>query len=238
MLTELPIWQSVWQGIRFKELPPFTSSSEFYRNFYSHFYKIYDSFEDIEINWRDEKAGVAEELARIIEKNVDCLSIGSGTGFIEKILAHNRKDLTIYLSREDADFSKWVNSKNVKHVTEKEKKIVRKIFMVQVLYALSDKYIQDLIKELRKDFPEFDEIIFVDRFLENQSNSSLLLLVDFCKHVVFESLKKFTGERVIFWGYVRSLSFFRRLIERNGKCELIELYLVGDEYLIRYKVRS
>ena len=237
VFNKLPIWQSVWQGIRFKDLPPSRSTSEFYKNFYNRFFEIYDSFEEIDIHWRKEKNMIAEELSSIIEKNANCLSIGSGIGFIEKKLASERRDLTIYLSDEDAEFSKWVSVENVKLITEEKKITIQKIYMVQILYLLSDVEIKNLIASLKREYPRFDEIIFVDRFLDNQSVNSSILLWEFIRHIFFESIKKILGERVIFWGVIRSLSFFRTMIERNKKCDLTELYLVGDEYLIRYKVR-
>jgi len=148
-----PFWQTDWQNIQFTSLDvPLNlfqrPSADFYSAFYSELFKRYNSYDELPLNWKNEKSVTAHEVLILIGKKKSVLSIGAGLGFVEKEIVYHAQSLTIDTYDFTNTASKWLvevdRVNTLKSFSEARK--YQFIYCTQLLYALSDDEISDFLE--------------------------------------------------------------------------------------------
>ena len=84
-------YQKEWFGIPFESFTELNDSQiadeNFYSLFYTEFYKKYKTYDDLPLDFRENKGQIAKHIAEEFKDKTSILSIGSGNGYIELQLA-------------------------------------------------------------------------------------------------------------------------------------------------------
>ena len=112
-------YQREWFGIQFSSFAKMNSSvqagEEFYRKFYTEFFKKFNSYDDLPEDWKKHKKSLANYIFTQIEDKTNVLSIGCGNGFIENELSKMKWMGNLTAIEPSTDTSSWL--KNNKKVT-------------------------------------------------------------------------------------------------------------------------
>jgi hypothetical protein len=225
----IPFWQSEWQDIPFNSLKvplsPFKPpSSLFYVAFYNEIFTKYENFEKLPLKWRKIKADTTKAINGIIGAKSSVLSVGCGLGFVERSLIEINPTLKV----DTFDFAdtakKWLKDiKAINCLTKLDStKKYELIYCSQLLYALSDKEINDLAKFVLKHLDEGGRFLTVDTSLNPSENSQktigiklkLINLIKVFLHPFYYLLLR--RGSVQFWGWQRNNSEIIKLLKSNG----------------------
>jgi len=247
---EIPFWADEWFDIKFQDLAvPLSSknlaTSDFYNAFYNRLFSKYRGFETLPAEWRQSKKDTAYALGDEMHKNAIVLSYGCGIGYIEKILAEKRPDISL-TAHDFADTAKlWIgreitNLKYVDRLDTNNKFDV--IYLCQVLYALSQQDAVRLLKILSNNLKKEGKIILVNTsidLIENNSNyvanSRLTILQNFKRWGVFCFRLFFPYEGVQLWGWKRNFKCYLE-ISKESQLNLIETFSrAGQNFMILNK---
>lgn len=222
------IWNSSWNGIQFNELDVKLNffkraSSNFYSKFYNELYKRFNSYDDLPLDYQNQKINTAIEIKKCLNHKDEVLSYGCGIGFIEKELAIN----AAYKNLEAFDFNKtppkWLNNVNrVQYISNiNQSKKYDWIYCAQVFYSMDDREIEILISSLKKLLSKSGRVLTIDtsiRYYENGNDRS--------NSFTFKTkLKKILRPFYLlllrrkdhqFWGWSRDNKEIVKMFEKNG----------------------
>lgn len=116
-------YQESWQGIPFTKFSRLSffhiAGSKFYSTFYEEMFSRYSSWEALPAAWRENKRRSAEWLLERIQRHRETkepnepfriLSIGSGIGYMEKLLIDAMPDLELFVNEPSTVGLKWLRS--------------------------------------------------------------------------------------------------------------------------------
>lgn len=108
------LYQSQWHNIKFKDFYKISKNdlpdSTFYEKFYNLFHKKYSSYDDLDKIWVKDKLEYIEIFKKSskFRKNSKILSVGCGTGLIEKELIQNHDFDNIEVTEVSESPLKWI----------------------------------------------------------------------------------------------------------------------------------
>lgn len=216
------LWQTEWQDISLEKICVMTHkkkseivSADFFAAFYR---KLGANGWKFQANYYRDKVKYAnwlEKEVRILTErkaNPKCLSIGCGVGLIEACMMDKGYDIDLqecqeesfaYLKRRgsEAKTGKYWVSQDLSELPDAAYDVV---WTNLVLYCMKEEEIQTIVKNVSRILKEGGAFIIVDVAPQ---------LKDFLK-------ERFTGKsyhRGIFWGYVRSVLEYERLVKKYFK---------------------
>ena len=190
------MWNFSWQEIKFTELGVKLNffrraSSEFYSKFYNELFRRYETYDSLPSVWRQIKSNTANEISKLIESETSVLSVGCGTGYVEKEIVGKLPKLSIDAFDFADTANKWIQ--NVERVNSiqslEENKKYNFIYCTQLLYALND-----------KEIFEFSSMI-----KERLSNGGIFLTVDTSLNPLENEVKKSNVDKSIKKSYLLNI---------------------------------
>ena len=204
------LYQSQWHNIKFKDFYKISKNelpeSAFYEKFYNLFHKKYSSYKDLDRFWIKEKLKYIEIFKKSskFSKKSKILSVGCGTGFIEKELIKNNKFDNIEVTEVSDSPLKWlkkyISPLNI-HIGYfpdciKHDNKFDLIILSSIDYVFSDKEYISFIKNVNKSL--------------NENGECILISVSHLKNDLFYTLKKniqniiaYFDTKSQFYGYSR-----------------------------------
>lgn len=207
---KIPFYQEQWNGINLRQLaeeigqdPNILPSAKFYEAYYQRV------GHKIEQSWLEHKQKQSEWLLRILgefaHKSAVMLSVGAGTGIVEKPLL--KKGMNIDL--QDCQGSSFHifgvdNLTNCfsKSLAEFEEQSYDVIFCVAVTYAMSDFELANFAKHVKRLLKPRGIFIILDTPLSWRD----------C--YVYWRNYKFFQENYMLWGYKRNIQHWKRLMKQ------------------------
>lgn len=236
-------YQTEWQGIQFDEITEVSdkelASSKFYNDFYRELFRRYQSYNELELGWRERKEELADWIGGRIEKGVKVLSIGCGLGYIENHL-HKKyaEKFELHVSDFASESLKWLQAvlppDNVHILTNKESFIAGKydyIYLSAVDYAMSTQEVIALLNQMRSILAEGGTCLLISAsFIENDGISHRL------KTGFKQLLKKnlaacglYKIKQGQFWGWMRNRAEYRALIMQSNFSSYVDGFLATEK---------
>jgi len=210
------LYQQEWHGIRFDSFAEVSSShlanGEFYKLFYSVFFKKYRNWQELDENWVKLKKETMNFIKNRIgsDKNKSILSIGCGLGLIEGWLVEDG-----YENLEISEISEipisWISQKiptEKRHIglfpaCVPENRKYDYILLVAVEYFYNDKELRKFLADVKNLLVPSGTCLLIS--FPDEDNGLLYLMIDTAK----EYLKRILGVLGLrnigqFWGYVRT----------------------------------
>ena len=216
------IWQTEWFNIKFNEFtdlnPDKIADSEFYKKFYELFFKKYQSYDDIDDNWKIQKKNVALDIYSNIKKNesYSILSIGCGIGYIEKCIKDisdkNKDNLKLTALDPNQSSKCWIKDFlhfKAGYFPESVKKMYFDlVFFSNIDYAMND---DDYILFLKSIY-EFKVPRLILAYLSKVKNNWSTF--EHLKEIIKPLYHKLKPHQ--FWGYLRSIDEHIDLLNKAG----------------------
>lgn len=230
-------YQESWQGIPFTIFPRISffrlAEPRFYAAFYEELFRRYKSWDDLPAKWRANKIRDAEWLIEQIRamrafRNPDAgplrvLSIGSGVGFMEKIILDNLPDIELYINEPSTIGLRWIRKRlpverifiglppdclppDIKYDL---------IYLSAVDYSIPGRELLKLFENLRGQLEDGGELICLSASLL-QEDSFIGGTVNAMKIVIRGFLHYLGIRRQQFWGWRRTKREYEKLYSRAG----------------------
>lgn len=207
-------FQTDWFGIKFESLGipslEYSKDSDFYRVFYSHFRSKYGSYSDLDANWRREKDCQFRDLQQLIGSSTRILSIGSGIGYLEFLLAQD-ENKRVTAIEPFADFSDWMGSRVAFHqgffptaISDFDFDFV---FLSAVDYAMTNSEYFDLLSEIRSRIPS--KLALTGLHVPSLAPRVLL-------QRMYSRMRNSENQGLRHWGYFRTLKEHENILKNVG----------------------
>ena len=230
-------YQESWQGIPFTAFSHLSffhlAGSKFYSTFYEELFRRYASWNDLPETWRHNKrkdarwlaARLREVLAREPgrETPAKVLSIGSGVGFMEKMLLEEMPELELYVSEPSTVGMKWL-----RQIIPAERIYVGTppaclppdvrydmIYLSAVDYGIPSPGLTRLLAELQAQLLPGGRLFCLSASLLEE-DSFIGSFVNAIKIVIRGILHYLGIRRQQFWGWRRTRDEYRRLFKQAG----------------------
>ena len=169
------LYQNIWHDIKFKDFYKIAKNdlpdSTFYEKFYDLFHEKYSSYEELDRVWVKDKLEYIEIFKKSTKfrKNSRILSVGCGTGLIEKELIQNHDFNNIEVTEVTDSPLKWlkkyISPLNI-HIGYfpdciKHDNKFDLIILSGIDYVFTDKEFITLIKNVNKSLSENGECILI-----------------------------------------------------------------------------
>ena len=250
-------YQESWQGI------PFTSFShisffhlaepKFYAVFYEELFRRYKDWDDLPAVWRTNKRKDArwligqlrDQIARETQPRTEpvrVLSIGSGVGYMEKILLEELPDLELHVNEPSTVGMKWL-----REIIPNERIYIGlppaclppdvhydMIYLSTVDYGIPTNEFTHLLQELRAQLTPGGEIILLSASLLEE-DSFIGSFVNAIKIFIRGVLHYLGIRRQQFWGWRRTRDEYRQIFKQAGLTEVKDGWLQDgfETYWIR-----
>jgi phospholipid N-methyltransferase len=226
-------YQESWQGI------PFTSFSHisffrladprFYAVFYEELFRRYKDWDDLPPVWRSNKSKdsrwLADRLRARKEKTglLRVLSIGSGVGYMEKVLLDEMPELELHVNEPSTVGMKWLR----RHIPAERIYIglppaclppdvhYDMIYLSAVDYGIRTHEMERLLARLRTQLARGGEIVCLSASLLEEE-SFIGSLVNTLKIIIRGALHCMGIRRQQFWGWRRTREEYHRLFLQAG----------------------
>lgn len=228
-------YQESWQGIPFTIFPHISffrlAEPRFYAAFYEELFRRYKSWDDLPARWKANKLRDAEWLIEQIRslrafRNPEdgpmrVLSIGSGVGFMEKIILDNLPDLELFVNEPSTIGMRWIR----KYVPVERIFIglppdclppdisYDLIYMSAVDYGIPTRELLRLLENLKGQLEAGGELIILSASLL-QEDSFIGSLVNCMKNVIRGFLHYLGIRRQQFWGWRRTRTEYEKLFKQ------------------------
>ena len=239
-------YQESWHGIPFTRISHLSffrlAGSKFYSTFYEELFRRYANWDALPQQWRETKKIDARwlilRLADIEARRVDrdkplrVLSIGSGVGYMEKILVDEMPGLELYVNEPSTVGLKWLRC----CVAADRIYIGRPplclpsdvyydmIYLSAVDYGISSREFGYLLGELRAQLIPGGELVCLSASLLEE-DSFIGSLVNWLK-ICIRAVLHYSGvRRQQFWGWRRTRREYGLLLSQAGFCEISDGWL-------------
>ena len=239
------IWSFSWQEIKFTELGVKLNffrraSSKFYSKFYNELFRRYETYDSLPSVWRQIKSNTANEISKLIESETSVLSVGCGTGYVEKEIVGKLPKLSIDAFDFADTANKWIQ--DVERVNSiqslEENKKYNFIYCTQLLYALNDKEIFEFSSMIKERLSNGGIFLTVDTSLNPLENEVKKSNVDKSikykvKNLILPLYVFFLRRKSAqFWGWERDNEELIRIFRMNG-FEAVKVFSsVGQSFLM------
>ncbi|MCR5814081.1 MAG: class I SAM-dependent methyltransferase [Desulfovibrio sp.] len=230
-------YQESWQGIPFTKFSHLSffhlAGSKFYSTFYEEMFSRYSSWEALPLEWRENKRSNALWLLdRIRAQRAEAgersepfrvLSIGSGVGYMEKLLLDAMPDIELYVNEPSTVGLKWLRSYlpadrvfiGYPPLCLPSDVYYDMIYLSAVDYSLSTRLFLHLLDALRAQLEPGGQLICLSSsFLEE--DSVIGSFVNAIK-IVIRAILHYLGVRPQqFWGWRRTRREYQQLFKQAG----------------------
>lgn len=250
-------YQESWQGIPFTAFSHISffhlAEPKFYAVFYEELFRRYKTWEDLPPVWRVNKrkdarwlagqlrAKLAQEPAGRTEP-VRVLSIGSGVGYMEKVLLEEMPHLELHVNEPSTVGMKWLRE----HIPGERIYIgmptaclpadvhYDMIYLSTVDYGIPTRELIHLLGELRAQLAPGGELICLSASLLEE-DSFIGSFVNAIKIVIRGFLHYLGIRRQQFWGWRRTREEYRQIFKQAGFTRLEDGWLEDgfETYWIR-----
>lgn len=230
-------YQESWQGIPFTVFPRISffrlAEPRFYAAFYEELFRRYKSWDDLPAHWKANKVRDANWLIEQIKTIRDSrkndssplrvLSIGSGVGFMEKIILEKLPDIELFVNEPSTIGMRWIR----KYVPVERIFIglppdclppdisYDLIYLSAVDYSIPTRELLRLFDNLKGQLEEGGELICLSASLL-QEDSFIGGLVNGMKNVIRGFLHYMGIRRQQFWGWRRTQAEYEKLFSQAG----------------------
>ncbi len=231
-------YQESWQGIPFTTFSHLSffhlAEPKFYAVFYEELFRRYKDWNDLPALWRENKrkdahwllgqlrAKLSQELAERTEP-VRVLSIGSGVGYMEKILLDEMPELELHVNEPSTVGMKWLRT----YIPSDRIYIglpptclpadvhYDMIYLSTVDYGIPTHELQRLLWELRAQLLPGGELVLLSASLLEE-DSFIGSFVNAIKILIRGGLHYIGIRRQQFWGWRRTQDEYRNLFKEAG----------------------
>lgn len=212
------LWQTEWQDLSLEKICVLThkkKSEVVSADFFQEFYRMLGANGwKFQINYYKDKNRYARWLEKTVQSvtaekkmiNPKCLSVGCGVGLIEAYMIKKGYDVELqecqsasfsYLKSKDIKVAKYWVSQDLSELPDASYDVV---WTNLVLYCMKDEEIKGIVKNVSRILKKGGIFIIVDTAPQ---------LGDFLK----EKLAGKKYHRGVFWGYIRSVLEYERLVK-------------------------
>lgn len=235
-------YQESWQGIPFTAFSHISffhlADPKFYATFYEELFRRYQGWNDLPATWRSNKAKDARWLARRIgeveerqrengerrdDGPVRVLSIGSGVGYMEKLLLEELPHVELHVNEPSTVGMRWL-----RQLIPAERIYIGLppaclppdvqydvIYLSAVDYGIPTRELVHVLEELRSQLAPGGELICLSASLLEE-DSFIGSFVNAIK-IFIRAILHFLGiRRQQFWGWRRTQPEYRRLFAQAG----------------------
>ncbi len=233
----IKFWQKNWFGIEFdsfiKVNPYKQANEEFYDKFYKEFFNKFHSYEELPMNWKQDKKVLADFIFEQIKDKQKVLSIGCGSGFIETELS-KKWGGELMAIEPSQNASKWIqDNHNIKLINGYFPNCLfgdEKFdfaYMSYIDYVFEDKLYINILKDIKK-YP-------IDNFLLIGASVYTPNLKQTIKYFIKIFMIMVRAYRQQLWGYQRTIEEHLALFQKAGYKNLEYGKLENGVYWIRAK---
>ncbi|MBO4334510.1 MAG: methyltransferase domain-containing protein [Desulfovibrio sp.] len=230
-------YQESWQGIPFTKFSHLSffhlAGSKFYSTFYEAMFSRYSSWEALPLAWRENKRSNALWLLeRIRQQRSEAgertepfriLSIGSGVGYMEKLMLDAMPDLELYVNEPSTVGLKWLRSYlpadrvfiGFPPLCLPSDVFYDMIYLSAVDYSIATRQLLRLLDALRAQLEPGGQLICLSSsFL--QEDSVIGSFVNAIK-ILIRAVLHYLGVRPQqFWGWRRTRREYQQLFKQAG----------------------
>jgi hypothetical protein len=214
------IYQNKWFGIEFSSIFPISSNelvnSTQYEKFYATFYSKFSGFDDLPVEWLADKQVVFQDIISNLNGAKKLLSIGSGIGYVEKLLSEYDPAIEITAIEPFDGHKNWLSSlKNINKITGFFPNAVKNTHEYDLVYlcgldcCLDDTQYKKLLMDLKEC--KIKHIIFADVICVEDN---FIMLLRYWIRSLLRFFKILDCEQ--FWGFSRSRYEHLKLFSENG----------------------
>ena len=217
------LYQGGWFGIMFSDISVNISEDdiadlEFYSKFYEEFYRRFNSYDDLHEYWKIGKDEVAKHISLLVKNKKNILSIGCGTGYIEKKIDGLTNDKSILAIEPGAKVVQWIDKSNIKVIQGFFPDALEKSsgsYCFDFVYASSIDYVFDNqgYSKFLKSLIDFgiEEILLTEIVIPRED--SITIIKDFIKAILSKLKLRGRGQ---FWGYLRNIEEHKIFLKNAG----------------------
>lgn len=218
----IKFYNDQWFSISFSDIqkPSRTkiAGQDFYECFYKAFFNKYDSFDDIDSSWREQKLAVGDFI-------VSCLpagkipSVGAGLGFVENYIhCEFGNSIELHVTGFSDISNKWLRKTLPQERIHKEDTGdgFDLIYTCNVEYSLTDIEFISMLESLDSKLNKPGQILIISStYLSNR-------FWDLVSHKVKNSLKhmleilNIKKTKSQFWGFLRHPDYFKKIFDAAG----------------------
>lgn len=250
-------YQESWQGIPFTAFSHLSffhlAEPRFYAVFYEELFRRYKNWESLPAQWRHSKTLDARWLAKQIRAAMDgrpehegpfrVLSIGSGVGFMEKVLLEMMPDIELHVNEPSTVGMKWIRK-----LIPAERIYIGMptacipsditfdlVYLSAVDYGIPHNTLVRMLEDLRAQLVPGGEVICISASLL-QEDSFVGSLVNVLKNIIRGFLHYLGIRRQQFWGWRRTQKEYHALFRQAGFQRISDGFL--DDGFESYWIRG
>lgn len=220
------MWQSDWFGIKFTDLtrpnPLVRANSNFYDKLYTRLFDIYDNYDQLPDNWKQEKKKSAQWIRLKLDTGSSILSVGCGIGAIEKALidlgiSPNRITVTdtseksLSWIRDELPYQHTLVGEIPACIPEG--KTYDAVILSAVEYALNNAQLLGLLASINDLLNVNGKLLLISASVMNDHLSMFSIIKSYL-YLLFHSIAK--KEMPQFWGFERRPDEIISLLVTSG----------------------
>lgn len=224
-------YQTEWQGIQFSDVTTISTTkladSDFYNAFYSSLFKKYSKYEDLNPEWRQIKDEIATWIASKVKPGYRVLSVGCGLGYMEASLYQKfGSEIDLHVSDFASVALTWLTKiipADQCHLNGLDEELSSErfdlIYFSAVDYALSTEDMIQLLKDYKRLLEPSGSCLMISASYIEENLTFVESLKDSGKKIlkrILGTLGLYNAIRGQFWGWKRSSSEYRLLMEEAG----------------------